>query len=132
GRRDAANLVEHEVEADVARAHHRKGIVDRTFGASSAEAAGVADSPAGHEAAVRASKDADPSGVDAGQCKGGVGDGRDIRPVVVTPGAENGEGPIFGVAIGTARVAVDDGVAGSGVNLELVEEVAAVLRLGAA
>src|SRR5262249_45583138 len=119
-----------EEVADVARAEHAADVVHRPLGAGGLEPVGMADDPARHEAAVAAAEDAQTLGIDeVAPAQGLVETGHHVLVVAAAPVADHATGEFLAIAMAPAWVREDDHVAGSGVNLELVEEAVPVLRV---
>jgi len=123
-----------EGPADVARATLEHEVIDRALGASGLEAIGMADDPRGHEPSIRAAEHAEPLRIDEVETpKCLVEDGHHILVVARAPPlaaldrAADRAPPFLAVARRAARVRVEHGVAGAGLNLELVEEPVSIL-----
>src|SRR5271166_5036831 len=117
----------------VARAVVADEVGDAAQGDGSDEAIGVADDPVGHESAVAAAGDAHAVLVDPGiLLERGIDAGHDVLVIHAAPVVLDAALEFLAVAGGSARIAEEDRVAFSGVDLEFVVPIDAVLSGGAA
>src|SRR5262249_31687529 len=129
----AAQLRHVEAMADVAGAEHRVLAVHRALRARRLEAPRVADGPAREKSAVAAAEHAETIRIEERIARERLVERRHyVGIVAAAPVADHRLGEGLAVSLAASRVRVDDGVAGAGVHLELVEEVVPVHRVRAA